>query len=265
MVTGNPVVMADAVVQFAQLVFQIAPFRAPGDMPAYWSVALRAWIEGRPAWEVISIGGDDGVDLLQDALTYRLPWAMEAVRVHAMAVGEEGADQLEGLAAMAVEAGSANRAVITLLRAGLSSREAAMAAVATTGASFDDRAGMLKWLRSEDVKHLTDRKNWPTTQSRHAWLQFVESRKKSDLRKWRREIQTVPVQWSKHEPDVNSHVVVEPDIGSGFGLVLTPDMLPLGALKSALGRPRRTIVSARVGLKPGTVTVEYFGPRDDLA
>ena len=106
---------SSSVVAFAELVFQTAPFRAPKDLPANWPGAGRLDARESSA-DVIAICDDDGVDLLQEALTYRLPWAMEAVRVHANAVSCDGADSITGLAALAVEAGSCNRSAIVLLR-----------------------------------------------------------------------------------------------------------------------------------------------------
>lgn len=250
---------AAAIVEFAQLVFQTEPFRPSGAMPNDWENALRGWIEGRPASEVVRISTGDGVDLLQDALSYRLPWAMEAVRVHATAVGQEGAEQIHGYAAMAVEAGSANRSIITLLRAGLNSREAATAAVTITGAAFIDRTGMFEWLRSEQVERFTNIDDWPTAQSRHAWLQFFDGKKKGARLRWTRETQVVQVDWLGDAPDIDTHVVIEPDTG----LVLTPDLVRLGVLKSVLRRLRHDIVNARVGDGVDTVVVEYFEPPTD--
>lgn len=255
---GNFEDSASSVVAFAKLVFQTAPFCAPKALPAKWEDALQAWMRGKSSAEVIGICDDDGVDLLQEALTYRLPWAMEAVRVHATAVSCEGAESITGLAALAVEAGSCNKSVIVLLRAGLSSREAAFAAVATTGASFDNRVGLMTWLNSDEVEALHAEEFWPTAQSRHAWLQFYESETKGDRRKWIRETQRVQVQWTDEPPDVGEHVVVESH--GKAGLVLSPAFEPLGSLITALKRPRRDVVRATVGEKPGTVDVEYFGP-----
>ena len=249
-----------AVVQFAELVFRTAPFRPPKNLPTNWTEALQAWMRGRPTSEVIGICDDDGVDLIQEALAYRLPWAMEAVRVHAVAVGQGGSDELHGLAPLAVEAGSANRSVITLLRSGLSSREAAIAAVTTTGASFDDRAGMLIWLGSGEVEVRTTKDDWPTKQSRHAWLQFYEGETKEDRRKWVRETQRIRVEWSQDAPTSGAHVVLEPDASGAGGLVLSPDFVQIGVVKSTLRRRHWDIVAARAGEKPGTVLVEYFGP-----
>lgn len=262
LVAGDAHPAADAVVEFAKLVFQTAPFHIARAMPDTWENALRAWMEGHPASEVIAIGGDDGVDLLQEAFTYRLPWAMEAVRVHAIAVGQEGAESLRGIAPLAAEAGSANRAVIILIRAGLSSREGAMAAVAKTAATFVDRNGMIEWLSSEEVARLSDQPDWPTPLSRHSWLQFVDVEKKSGARQWKRETHSVHVEWLGDAPDAGTHVVLEEGVGPSGGLVLTPDLMKLGALRSILTRRTRYVVSARVGDAAGTVDVEYFGPSD---
>ena len=110
-------------------------------MPPTWRDGLAAWLEGRPASDVISILGSDGVDFLQDIITYRLPWAMEAVRVHAIAVGDSRANDLKGLAAAITETGNANLTVHTLIRSGLRSREAAREAVESTGASLATEQG----------------------------------------------------------------------------------------------------------------------------
>ena len=75
--------LIDAVSEFANVVCQVAPFRPQRGMPDKWQDALSSWLGGSSASSVVSVLGSDGVDFIQDALTYRLPWAMEAVRVQA--------------------------------------------------------------------------------------------------------------------------------------------------------------------------------------
>jgi hypothetical protein len=255
---GDPNATSDALVDFAELVFQTAPFQAPKALPANWKDALRAWMHGHPSAVVIEMCGGEGVDLIQEALAYRLPWAVEAVRVHASNVAHDGADELTGLAALAVETGSTNRSVIVLVRSGLNTREGAATAVISTGATFDDRVGMLMWLGSHEVEELNSDESWPTPQSRHAWVRFYEGKTKGDRRKWTRETQRLRVEWADEQPKAGTHVVLEP--GDTGGLVLSPAFEPLGKLVTALKRPRRDIVQATVGEKPGTVAVECFGP-----
>lgn len=250
-----------AVVAFAELVFQTAPFRAPKPLPARWREALLSWLAGRPSADVLALCDDEGVDLIQEALSYRLPWAMEAVRVHAHAVQHEGVDELLGWAALAVEAGSSNRSVITLVRAGLGSREAAAAAVADTEASFSDRDGMREWLDSELLEERSSEEDWPTKRSKQAWLQFYEGERKADRSKWKRETQTVRVKWSLgRAPPTGTAVIVEPAVGT-YGGVMTPDLQPLGLmLRGELRQARKNIVGARVDAD-GSVEIEFFGPR----
>lgn len=255
---GDAEATASAIVAFAEVVLQIAPFRAPKGLPPSWQDALSAWMRGRSSAEVIAIGDDDGVDLLQEVLTYRLPWAMEAVRVYALAVSDEGAAGIAGLAALAVETGSSNRSVIVLLRSGLSSREAAVVAVTLTGATFEDRAGMVTWLRSDEVRDRHADESWPTAQSRPAWVRFYEGETKRDRREWKRETEGVRVEWVGDPPDVGAHVVLEPRGTRGF--VLSRAFEPLGRLVSPLKRPRSHIVESKVGEERETVVVEYFGP-----
>jgi hypothetical protein len=68
-----------------------------------------------------------------------------------------------------------------LVRAGLPSRRAAMAAVQLGDADFLDGAGMREWLESEAIIVLTDAGNWPTPRrerygsdsgTRHSAAQF---------------------------------------------------------------------------------------------
>jgi len=249
---------ANAIAEFAKIVFQTEPFKATRAMPNDWEIELRGWIEGRLASEIVGIDIDKGVDLLQDAFSYRLPWAMEAVRVHALAIGQEGAAQIQGYAAMAVEVGSANRTVIKLLRSGLNSREAAIIAVSITDATFVDRAGMIKWITSEQIRLLSNIDDWPTAQSRHSWLQFFNSTLLEDapqkLILW---TQAAEVKWFGDAPDVDTFVVIDPDAK----LVLATDLVRIGVLKSALCMPSRHIVNARVSKNLNSVIIEYFAPQ----
>ncbi len=259
-ILGDYLGTGQAVVAFAKLVFQTAPFQAPKELPMNWQAALMAWLAGKPSSEVLALCNGEGVDLIQEALAYRLPWAMEAVRVHALAVQHSDVKMLTGLAALAVEAGSSTTSVITLVHAGLSSREAAAAAVESTEASFADRGGMREWLDSELVQKLSDETEWPTARSRPAWIQFYEGKRKADRGKWKRETQSIRVKWSNGAPPTGAPVIVEPSVGP-FGGIMTPDLQLLGFLLAEMRRPRVDLVNAQVGADSKTVELEFFGPR----
>ena len=256
--------LVEAVATFADLVCRVAPFRPRDPMPPTWRDGLAAWLEGRPASDVISILGSDGVEILQDIITYRLPWAMEAVRVLAIAVGDSRANDLKGLVAAITETGNANLTVHTLIRSGLRFREAAREAVESTGASFNDRAGMEEWLASEEDQSRRINMDWPNSQSHHEWEQFYLHETRGDRRTWKREILNYQVSWHDSSPPHGPRVILEPNTATGGIAVLSPDFRELGLIETPLGRPISQIVSARTGNDPNAIAVEFFGPNEDV-
>lgn len=258
---GDPDVVAEATLEFADSVLHIAPFRPPKGLPEKWKDALNAWIRGEASAKVIAACGDEGVDVLQEAFAYRLPWAMEAVRVHALAMGVSDATELTGIAALATESGTPNRSVMVLLRAGLNSREAAIAAVESTGATFEDRPNMLTWLSDEDVREKSALPNWPTSSSRHAWVQFLAEESSGERREWSWDSEGVKVSWTGAAPKFGTPVIIESPLGKPLALVLSPKFEQLGTLKGSLKRHRRHIVGVTAGSNDSsTVNIEYFGP-----
>ena len=254
--------LVGAVAEFAELVCRVAPFRPRRPMPDRWREGLAAWLEGRPSSVVISILGDDGVDFLQDTITYRLPWAMEAVRVHAIAVEEPRANDLKGLAAAVTETGNANLCVHTLIRSGLRSRDAAREAVESTGASFNDRDGMEEWLISEEVQSRRTSADWPTPRSHHEWEQFYQHETRGGQRTWKREVLNYQVSWLDSSPPVGTSVVLEPNTDSEGITVLSPDFRELGGIETSVKRPLSQIVSARTDDDSNGIVVEFFGPEE---
>jgi hypothetical protein len=251
---------AYAIVGFAEIVFQIEPFRVRSVTRSdRWRDALRAWVTGQPTANVVTLGGDDGADLLGDAFTYRLPWAMEAVRVHACAISPWKADLLHGYAVLAVESGCTNMSAMMLLQSGLQSRKAAIAAVKTTDASLWDRGQMIEWLESDDVRLRTASNDWPTREGRHAWVQFERDTTKAQRADWARQTQKLGVKWYRDPPDPGTMVVVHPD-GNCGGLILTTDFRKIGCFADYLDRKRRFIVNAYVDDSFDIVSVEFFGP-----
>ncbi len=189
---------------------------------------------------------------------------MEAVRVHAIAVGDSRANDLKGLAAAITETGNANLTVHTLIRSGLRSREAAREAVESTGASFSDRAGMEEWLASEEDQSRRISMDWPTSQSHHEWEQFYLHETRGDRRTWKRELLNYQVSWHDSSPPDGTRVILEPNTATGGIAVLSPDFRELGLIETPLGRPVSQIVSARTVNDPNAIAVEFFGPNEDV-
>ena len=113
----------DAVVSLAEMLFRIPPF-TPNPLPDEWRVVIEMWLSGAS----ISKGTseeyrNDVLRFVEDGLTYRLPWGMEAVRLRALANSDKvngidfGGFEL-GLAVPAVETGTLNRSAAILIQAG---------------------------------------------------------------------------------------------------------------------------------------------------
>ena len=252
--------LIDAVSEFANVVCQVAPFRPQRGMPDKWQDALSSWLGGSSASSVVSVLGSDGVDFIQDALTYRLPWAMEAVRVHAGALGLPAADELQGLAAMATGVGSNDISVITLIRSGLKSREAARRAVESTGAEFQDRTGMEAWLASEVVQINSQNPDWPSSLTHHEWRNFYDHHTQRHRQRWTRETSHFNVKWHGSPPASGADVVLEWSSEHTSVAILSPDYRELGTIQTPLDKPSRYIVRANVGANLDEIAVHSFGP-----
>ncbi|MCY4474604.1 MAG: DEAD/DEAH box helicase [Chloroflexi bacterium] len=248
------------VVCFAERVFDVAPFIPDRELPDHWREGLEDWLIGRPGSRVIETLGDYGVYAVQDAFTYRLPWAMEAVRVLVEAVGESDSEELTGVAARATGVGSANESVMALLRCGFRSRTGARTAVETTNASFVDRTGMEAWLVSQEVQSRNRDANWPTAQSRHEWEQFYDREANRDSQVWHREQRIIDVNWFETPPPIGSEVLFEESENAFSGTILSPDYRELGTTILTSDRPLSQIVSITVADDPNTLAIHYYGP-----
>ena len=144
-----------AITGLAERVFAFYPF-TPDPLPANWRDILRAWLLGQPLAALGTGQSSETLQFVEGGLVYRLPWAMEAIRVRAAANGDTVGvfdlaleDHELGLAVPAVETGTLNRSASILIQAGFNSRLAAIKAVTDTGAAFTTGQELRQWLSSE--------------------------------------------------------------------------------------------------------------------
>jgi len=156
-----------AITNLAELVFTFYPFK-PDFIPKNWRDVLKAWLLGQPLFDIAVGQESETLRFIEGGLVYRLPWAMEAIRVRASAngdtVGEFGLpleDFELGLAVPAVETGTLNRSASILIQAGFNSRLAAIKVVTDTNASFQSGQELRDWLNSEIVAAWSALPDWP--------------------------------------------------------------------------------------------------------
>jgi replicative superfamily II helicase len=172
-----------SITEFADIALTISPF-APKELPDHWHQVLRDWISGRPMAEIVAADPEGLVEFVDDAIVYRLVWAVEAIRVRSHAHQDEYSDLWTGRVAEALEAGTTERCAVILIHAGLGSRVAALAALQDFPSDFEDYQGMKDWLNSEEVAEAGQSNSWPTPETADLWSSFVNSTCGDSSRPW---------------------------------------------------------------------------------
>ena len=250
-----------------QHVFGFYPF-IPDPLPDNWRAILRAWLLGERL-AAIAVGQEsETLQFIEGGLVYRLPWAMEAVRVRAAANGDTippfgmALDDHElGLAVPAVETGTMNRSASILIQAGFNSRLAAIKAVTDTGATFTTGPEPRQWLNSDGIAAWTALPDWPTVETKAMWTEFTASFTPRENRTWADRRYWAGVAWSGAPPPPGT--LVQLHEWNGQRLVAAADGTPLGALQHAINPLRRGLIRASVSAEAGKVDLSYLGP-DDL-
>ncbi len=251
-----------AITAFAEIVFDIAPFK-PERLVASWKSLLRRWLLGQPVADAESRDNDEAIQFIEQAFVYNLPWAMEAVRVRAEAHEDPFSDEEKlsehprAHAVAAVEAGTLSVAAATLIKAGFGSRLGAIQAVTSTGASFDSMRGLMTWLASDDVAALSAGPDWPTPESHSLWVEFNGPNVAQATQAWNATEYTSNITWRGVPMPPGTPL----RLGGGPGQersVLTADFQEVGMLRwtpSAKG----LIIATATG-DVGTFALEYLGP-----
>lgn len=255
-----------AITAFAELVFTFYPF-TPDPMPANWRDILSAWLLGQPL-AAIAVGQEsETLQFIEGGLVYRLPWAMEAIRVRAAANGDTVGvfdlpleDHELGLAVPAVETGTLNRSASILIQAGFNSRLAAIKAVMDTGATFQTAQEFRHWLNSEAVQAWSAHPDWPTAETKAMWADFTQNFTPRDSRIWAHRRYWANVEWLNAPPPPGTPVQVHH--WAGQPRVLSADGTPLGTVQGALNPGRAGLLRAQVAEDVSRIDIGYLGPAD---
>lgn len=254
-----------AISGLAEHVFTFYPF-TPDPLPANWRDILRAWLLGEPLVGIAVGQESDTLQFVEGGLVYRLPWAMEAIRVRAVANGdtvdEQHLDEYElRLAVAAVETGTLNRPSTILIQAGFNSRLGAIKVASDTGATFQTAQELRHWLSSEVLAPWRERLNWPTPETRQMWFEFSQSFIPRAHRIWADRRYWAGVRWLGVPLPPGTPVQLHD--WNGERSVLAADGTPVGTLQHALNPSRHGLLRAQVAADVGKIDLTYLGP-DDL-
>ena len=264
-----------ALTAIAERVFTFAPF-TPEPLPSNWRQILRSWLLGEPLAAVAAADTSDVLRFVENGLVYRLPWAMESIRVRAIANGDQisdfSLDDFElGLAVPAVETGTLSLQATYLMQAGFNSRLAAIKVVADTEASFSSAAELRSWLKSPEVATWTAMPDWPTAATKPMWLEWVYGFVPADSRTWAERRYKVGVRWTGSPPPppgtpVRFHNVttrLADSVTKEEQFILSATGERIGEFGWGLDPAHLGLLRATVATEPGLIDLSYLGP-DDL-
>ncbi|MCL4470102.1 MAG: DEAD/DEAH box helicase [Gammaproteobacteria bacterium] len=256
-----------AITSLAERVLTFYPF-TPDPMPDNWRDILRCWLLGQSLAGIAAGQESETLQFIEGGLVYRLPWAMEALRVRAAANGDivdpwglALEDYELGLAVPAVETGTLNRSASILIQAGFNSRLAAIKAVTDTAATFTTGQELRLWLNSEAVAAWDALPAWPTAETKAMWVKFAQSFAPPNSRTWTDRRYLAGVAWYGASPSPGTPVRLYHL--NGQPIVLSADGLPLGALLATPNPNRCGVVRATTSQEIGRIDLSYLGP-DDL-
>lgn len=255
-----------AITGLAERVFAFYPF-TPDPMPANWRDILRAWLLGQPLAAIAAGQESETLRFIEGGLVYRLPWAMEAIRVRAAANGDTVGvfdlaleDHELGLAVPAVETGTLNQSAAILIQAGFNSRLAAIKAVTDTGAAFQTAQELRQWLNSEAVAAWSAQADWLTAETKAMWTEFTQSFTPPENRTWADRRYWANVSWLGVPPPPGTPVQLHH--WGDQPRVLSADGALLGTVQAALNPARAGLVLAQVAQDVNRIDITYLGPAD---
>ncbi len=178
---GDADALAEALAALAERLLVMRPFIPDkrNALPGNWRALLKQWVSGTEVSEI----GPHHMRVIEDAFMYRLVWALEAIRTRRVSLGWEP-EIVAGGGAAALETGVPRFMMSMLIRAGLPSRRAAIAAIQSTDPDFVTPAELRVWLESNEIAALTDGGGWPTADTAELWKRFRAEALAGGSQKW---------------------------------------------------------------------------------
>jgi hypothetical protein len=233
--------LVDALGELGERLLFMRPFISDkaNALPASWKAILRSWVGGE---DVANIGPQN-MRAVEEAFTYRLVWALEAVRTRRMSLGWSP-EIVTGGAAAAVETGVPQFMMSMLIRAGLPSRRAAIAAIKDAKPVFVTPAEMRAWLESDEITAHTDAGDWPTPDTAALWARFRTEALTSGIHKWSVERCKGLLDIAAAPPAGLYRIVT--DEGDGKTWLSTPDYRRVAAFKKPAVDPKPSLFSGKL-------------------
>lgn len=233
--------LADALGGLGERLLFMRPFipDKANALPANWKAILHSWVSGIEVTEI----GPQNMRAVEEAFTYRLVWALEAIRTRRMSLGWSS-EFVTGGAAATVETGVPRFMMAMLIRAGLPSRRAAIAAIEDAEPAFVTPAEMRAWLESDEITAKTDAGDWPTVETSALWARFRTEALSSGIQKWSVERSRRMLDIEAPPPAGLYRIVT--DEGDGRTWLVSPDYKRVALFKKPAVDPKPSLFSGRL-------------------
>lgn len=249
--------LAAALAQLAARFLVIRPFvpDKKNTLPPDWGHILKEWVSGTD----VNVIGAENMRIIEDAFAYRLVWALEALRTRRVTLGWSS-EIVSGGGAASLETGVPQLMMSMLIRAGLPSRRAAIAAIRTTGAVFVTGADMRAWLASEEIAELTDAGDFPTPETAVLWQRFRDDLLSVAQQKWSvgRGTRALVIGADAEVPPEGTYRI-EFDVPHGDAWMTTPDYRRVAKFSTRAKGARGGLFAARLKEGQREAQIERFG------
>jgi hypothetical protein len=225
-------------------------------------------MQGVPVVEINAASAEERLEFIEDTLAYRLPWALEAVRVRKAAHESANPDPWaltdpgEGLAVAAVEAGTLNRSAALLQRAGFPTRSGALAAVQSANGHFETLAQLHQWLNFEHVRLRTNSPDWPTVSAHELWCAFVNRTAATLAKAWVHTVEYATAAWSGSHTPKDGTPYRALSLSETVTVLETADAEQVGVLGVPVNPRRAGLLTVTGTATPNIVELSYRGPSD---
>ena len=254
--SGNVEHLSDSCCELADILFGIHPFRP--SMPtswddSTWKAILDAWISGATLHRVTD---SLGIAFVQEAVVFRLVWAIEAVRtILAEQRDVEGAAERNDdrtFVAICLTYGVPSMAAARMLECGMESRLLAIRLAKELDLNFTTRSELIQWFCQFDGKEPLGFAN----HEREAWNRFLE-RNQFSFDKWVRSEDIVEFQVGEGVETTSGEGIRVVPNSEGTAELYTPDFSWVGRTESQVSDEQLLIGTIT---KPYKLCVRRFEP-----
>jgi hypothetical protein len=194
-VEGNDqTTFASAMVQLADLIWRVAPF-SPQRANDHSSEILSGWLTGVSGSDLSKLD-EEAMSFIEDAIIYRLTWGVEAVRMMAVAGGDTRFDENPSSTLIRLEYGLFSDSALFFRQSGFESRLTCDALPSWFTPPLKDIRAVDRWLESANAKLMMADTDFPSVQTHHLFVGYMERRRTTSDRLARLSIFTIRVSTS---------------------------------------------------------------------